>query len=868
MASQEISFGMWMRRRRKALDITQHELAQKVGCSASLIFKIESDERRPSRQVVQLLAQHLEIPVEQHDMFLKVGRQEKMASHLESVPPLSGPDPAPVSQSLKSNLPHALTSFIGREHEVRAIILQLQTPSCRLLNLTGPGGVGKTRLALEVAQQLYNSFDHGACFISLVGTRTSEFVTAAIADALGFSFSGAIELKAQLFNFLKEKQILLVLDNLEHLLNGIELLDELLEFAPGVKLLTTSREQLNLRAEWAFEVQGLPIPSEIELDNLGANNAGALFLQRARQVNMNFVPVQEDAPAIARICQLVEGLPLGLELAATWISTLSCRAIAAEIERGLDFLTTKKRDVPPRHSSIRAVFDHSWSLLTDDQCRVMQQLSVFNGGFTREAAQAVAEATLLTLSALVDKSLVQRSETGRYTLHELIRQYTATILQAKAQEKNIVNRKHAEYYLTWLQACERALTSSQQKDTFAELNSDLDNIRTAWEVAVAHQQISLLRGATWPLYYFYELHDFFQEGEAVFKRGAEMAQGWLAVSERDNAVPERAKLEGALGDLLAHQAFFNLRLGHNELAVTQYRSSIDLLRPLDEAFTLTHALLHYGYQCWIIGDFVEASRSLQEGLPLSSSLQHAWLQANYSIARGVVAHELGDYLEAYRLLHEGLIEAQVIGDPHLMSFSGNLFIRTAQALGRVTEAEDALREGLHLVTEIGDRWGMGLRLERMAVAAQLAGEYAEAHRLFSESIALYGEIGDQWGLSRVLNLRGYFALSTGDRAFARQVFLQAAQIALGAGVNPNVLDALAGLCSCCAQMGQRDRALELAILVLRHSASPQDSKDRVENLRSELETQLTPQQVNAAREKVAGKSLQTVVQEIQIEVVS
>jgi predicted ATPase/transcriptional regulator with XRE-family HTH domain len=862
MASQEISFGLWMRKRRKALDITQHELAQKVGCSDSLIFKIESDERRPSRQVAELLADHLEIPIEQHDLFLRVARQEKMVDHLGPIPPLSEPKPAPVSRALQPKLPLALTSFVGREYELRAIILQLQNPSCRLLNLTGPGGVGKTRLALEIARQLHNSFNHGACFVSLVGTSTSEFVIPAMADALGFSFSGAIELKAQLFNFLKEKQILLVLDNLEHLLDGIELLDELLEFAPGVKLLTTSREQLNLRAEWAFEVQGLPIPSDIELENLGSNNAGVLFLQRARQVNMNFIPVQEDVPAIARICQLVEGLPLGLELAATWVSTLSCRDIAAEIERGLDFLATTKRDMPPRHRSLRAVFDHSWSLLTDEERQIMQKLSVFHGGFRREAAQAVAGATLLTLSALVDKSLVQRSEIGRYALHELIRQYAVTILQADAQEKNIINRKHAEYYLTWLQACERALTSSQQKDTFVELNSDLDNIRTAWQVAVAHQQISLLRGATWPLYYFYELHDFFQEGEAVFKRGAEMAQGWLEVSDQENVASEKAKLEGALGDMLAHQAFFNLRLGHNELAVTQYRSSIDLLRPLDEAFTLTHALLHYGYQCWIIGDFEEAARSLQEGLPLSRSLQHAWLQANYSIARGVVAHELGYYLEAYQLLHEGLTAAHLIGDPHLMSFSGNLFIRTAQILGKVTEAEDALQEGLSLVTEIGDRWGMGLRLERMAVTAQLAGEYTEAHRLFDESVALYREIGDQWGLSRVLNLRGYFALLTGDVALARQVFLQAAQISLAAGVIPNVLDALAGLCSCCAQAGQRYRALELAILVLQHSASPQDSKDRAEKLRSELEMQLTPQQVDEARERAVDKSLQAAVQEI------
>ncbi len=864
MSIPDYSFGNWVKRRRRALDLTQQELARRVGCSLSLIFKIESDNRRPSRQIAELLAEQLEIPPDQHSLFKNVARQEKRVESLDWLAPHVAPQLISTPYQIKTNLPLSLTPIMGREHELRMVIQQLQDPSCRLLTLTGPGGVGKTRLALEVAHRLRDSFNYGACFVSLVGTSAPKFIIPAIADALVFSYSGTIELKSQLFNYLKEKHILLVLDNLEHLLNGIELLDELLKFAPDIKLLTTSREQLNLRAEWTFEVQGLPTPSIIELDDLGSNSAVALFLQSARKAKVNFTPEQGDAQAIAQICQLVEGLPLALELAAAWVNTLSFREIVIEIEHGLDFLATTKRDMPPRHRSIRAVFDYSWSLLIDEERQVMRQLSVFQGGFSREAAEVVAGATLLALSALVGKSLVQRSEDGRYALHELIRQYAATNLQAKAQEEIVITKKHAEYYLTLLQARESALTSSHQKDAFAELNTDIDNIRTAWEVAGTHQQISLLRGATWPLYYFYELHDFFQEGEVVFKRSAEMAQGWLAASGRERTVPERAKLEGALGELLAHQAFFNLRLGHNDRAIKLYRLSIDLLRPLDEIFILTHALLHYGYLCWIIGDFGEALRSLQEGLPFSRSLQHAWLQANYSIARGVVAHELGEYLEAYQMLHEGLMAAHVIGDPHLMSFSGNLFIRTAQRLGKVTEAEDALREGLPLVTEIGDRWGMGLRLERMAVAAQLAGEYVEAGRLFDESVALYQEIGDQWGWSRVLNLQGYFALLTGDGAMARQVFLQAAQIALTAGVTPNVLDALAGLCICCAQEGQSDRALELAILVLQHSASPQDSKDCAEKQRSQLETQLTPKQVDAARERVVGKSLQAVLLELLI----
>ncbi|HJR80217.1 MAG TPA: helix-turn-helix domain-containing protein, partial [Anaerolineales bacterium] len=217
------SLGTWIKRRRKALDLTQQELARRVGCSTSLIFKIESDERRPSRQIAQLLAEYLEIPPDQRSLFLKVARQEKTVDHLEPVLPLSTPQLSPASDRVKTGLPLPLTSLIGREHELRMVIQQVQNPACRLLTLTGPGGVGKTRLALEVAHHLQDTFRDGVCFVSLVGTGDSEFVIPAIADALGFSFSGAIELKSQLFNFLRGKHMLLVLDNLEHLLSGIEL---------------------------------------------------------------------------------------------------------------------------------------------------------------------------------------------------------------------------------------------------------------------------------------------------------------------------------------------------------------------------------------------------------------------------------------------------------------------------------------------------------------------------------------------------------------------------------------------------------------------------------------------------------------------
>ena len=292
----DYTFGNWVRRRRKALDLTQQELAYRVGCSVSLIFKIESDERRPSRQMAELLVEHLQIPADQRDLFLKVARQEKAIDALDQEAVPSAPAPVPVSQPLRTNLPLPLTPIIGREHELQAILQQFENPACRLMTLTGPGGVGKTRLAQEVAHRLHHALEDGACFVSLASISSPEFIVPAIADALGFTFAGSMEPRSQLFNLLREKQLLLVLDNLEHLLEGVEVLDELLVHAPHLKVLATSREQLNLRAEWVFDVQGLPAPSQLSLEDLESNSAVALFLQRAKQMDAKYVIAQSDLP--------------------------------------------------------------------------------------------------------------------------------------------------------------------------------------------------------------------------------------------------------------------------------------------------------------------------------------------------------------------------------------------------------------------------------------------------------------------------------------------------------------------------------------------------------------------------------------------
>ena len=856
MTESEYSFGTWIKRRRKALDLTQQQLAERVGCSISLIFKIESDERRPSRQIAELLATHLEIPAEQRDLFLKVARQEKAIDALDADTTPIPSHPAPVSRPPHSNLPAPLTTLIGREHELRAIIQQIQNPTCRLLTLTGPGGVGKTRLAQEVAHQLAGGFQDGVTFVSLVGTSACTFVVPAIADTLGFSFSGTTELPAQLFNYLKDKQILLVLDNLEHLLDGIELLDELLEHAPDVKLLTTSRERLNLRAEWAFEVQGLPVPAEIKLDELESTSAVALFVQRAKQAKVNLTLAAEDLPAIKRICQLVEGSPLGLELAASWVRMMSVQEIASEMERSVDFLTTAARDMPQRHRSMRAVFDHSWNLLSDEERRVMMRLSIFRGGFTREAAQQVAGATLLHLSALVHKSLLRHTEDrlGRYDFHELIRQYAVVKLQEDPDENVRAHERHAGYYAVWLRQREGELQTSQLQEALNQITLEIDNLRAAWDWMVAHRQTSNLRQSLVSLFILHDIRNWIRQGAALFEKAVLALQSHE--KEDGNAI--------ALGELMTCQGHMAWHLGDLQKARDLFQKSLELLGPYRDCEMLAELILYLSILEHSQGDFPNARRLAEECVSLNRE-QGRVPGTGYALSNlGMICLTQGDYETAYACLKESVRVMRSIGHSRGIAVTLTRLGAAALRLDHKAETQGFLEESLEITRRFNDRWGIGNTLNYLGLLAFTSGDLARAESLIRESVSLFEEDGDQILQASTLTDLGYILNERDADSNAQAAFERALQIAMRIRLTPVALYALVGLATLYMKQGLIEPAFELATYTRLHPSSNQQTKDRAERLCRELEKELSPEKTEAARSWAQSVTLEEIAGELTL----
>ena len=425
---------------------------------------------------------------------------------------LHGDSPKITSLTL-SGLPMPATPFTGRATELAEVMSWLENPDCRLITLTGPGGIGKTRLALAVSLAQQAAFIHGVVFVSLAQFSSADSFIPAVSETLHLPTNDPATSEALLADYLRNREILLVLDSFEYVLASRSSLEHLLEQAPGLVVLVTSRVHLNLPGEWIFDLGGLDIPPVSADDEIEKSSAASLFTQSARRVRPEFALVQSNKFLVGEICRLVKGMPLAIILAASWVRLLSCEEIAHGIRTSLDFLSASNTYADERHSSVRAVFDQSWNMLGEEEKRVFRQLSVFRGGFDRQAAHEIAGANLKILANLVDQSLIVNIFEGRYDVHDILRQYAFEKLVEAGNMEQIV-KSHTCYYLHQAELIESQLAGSEKLQAFTWFVREQPNLLAALQAASrddpsgdphAAQRLAVLLHQNWHHYGVHKL---------------------------------------------------------------------------------------------------------------------------------------------------------------------------------------------------------------------------------------------------------------------------------------------------------------------------------------------------------------------------
>jgi predicted ATPase/DNA-binding SARP family transcriptional activator len=638
--------------------------------------------------------------------------------------------PLPTS-NLAAHTP--LTALIGRETELAQLADRLEQRDCRLLTLVGPGGIGKTRLALQAATDLRGSFPDGVAFVPLAALSAAELIVPAIASALGYVFHGTAEPKSQLLAYLRSKDLLLVLDNCEQLLEAADVLIDLVRAAPDVVLLVTSREPLHLRLEWLLDIAGLPVPRRADVSGVEQSSAVQLFVQTARRMQADFALSAAMIPSVVRICQLVDGLPLAIELAAAGVRGRACAEIAQGLERTLEQLATTMRDVPARHRSMRAVFEHSWRLLTPAEQGTLRRLAVFRGGMDVKAATRVAGATLPLLAALVDKSLLRRNSAGRYDLHELVRQYAGEQLEA-AGETAILRRRHAEWYFALAEQAETKLRGSEQVAWLQRLEQDYDNVRTTLTWLLKYKDIETGLRLAIALGRYWHLHGYGSEGRS-----------WLA------AFLDRAGRSGVSAvvwakALMAQGAITWLQ-GNDMVASALLNESLTLFRELNDTQGIAQTLEHLASVVRYQGDYRQAITLLEESLALFQKLEDKQGIAAVLSNLAMVSEYQGDYEQATTLLEHSLVLARKQGDTSMVAYSSRNLGMALLERGEHMQATRLFEESLVRSRELEDKRGIAYSVRALGMVAEYMGSYERAMALYRETLVLEQGLGNTSGIA-------------------------------------------------------------------------------------------------------------------------
>jgi predicted ATPase/DNA-binding XRE family transcriptional regulator len=823
------SFGLWLKQRRKALDLTQQDLAKRVDCSLQTIVKIEAGERKPSKQVAERLADCLSIPATERPAFVLFARADPAtAQHglLSQAGASQAHAPWRALQhrhlaSHDNNLPAQINPFVGREKQVMSAANLLRRPGVRLLSMTGPPGIGKTRLALQVAAEMLPEFEGGVYVVPLAAVRDPRMVVSAVAQTMGVREAARRPLLESLKNYLRDKHMLLVLDNFEQVAAAGPAVIEMLEAARWLKGLVTSRAALHLYGEYELRIPPLSLPASprrearlhkraSSIEQLAEYEAVELFVERALAVRPDFALSEDNAPVVAEICRRLDGLPLAIELAAARIKFLPPQTILGRLESAepgarLRLLAGGAKNLPARPRTLRGAIAWSYDLLDPGEQALFRRLAVFVGGCPLEAVEQLLDSggrlppesnMQDLLASLVDKNLL-RSESGpaqeaeggagaerepRYVMLETIREYGLERLEESGEEQ-AVSRRHAEYYLALSERAEPELRGPRQAAWLDRLEAEHDNLRAALRWAEEAGEVEVALRMAGVLGWFWFRRGYISEGR-------ERLAGALGQARAARLGPTGplAKAFNAAGRLADHQ-------GDNESARALYRQSLAIYEELGDPQGAGYTLSGLAFTSYREGNRDEARSYYERSLAMFREMGPRGALGVATTVRGLgdVALSEGDYDLARSRYTESLGIFRDLGDKYSVATLLNGLGNVALDLGDYAPARSLYEEGLAIFQELGYKYGVAGSLLSLGEAARCLADYEAACSLNEQSLKLWRDLGDKWNMAMTMHNLGHAVHHLGDPGRAGAIFVESLALFQEAGAKMGIAMCLAGL---------------------------------------------------------------------------
>lgn len=751
--TEELSFGAWVRIQRRSRDLTRQGFANQIGCAEITLRRVENGTLKPSKELALLLLENLGIPENDRPQWIQFARG--LADY-----PSQLPDSIPAKQL--TNLPSLLTTFIGREREQNEIIQYLGKH--RLVTLTGSGGVGKTRLSIQVGKQVLGDYANGVWLLELASLNDPTLLPQTVVAMFGLVTQSSDPLDEVLINYLRNKTVLLILDNCEHLLDACaQLTDMLLKNCPTLKILATSREALGIMGEVSYRVPSLGLPDVHETtEKIKAYESVRLFEERAPLVQADFMLTAENAAAISQICSRLDGIPLAIELAAALVVVFSPDQIATRLNDSFNLLTGGNRAALPRQQTIRASIDWSWNLMTSAERTLLRRLAVFSGGWTLESAESICGGDGIELlpvfelmSHLVAKSLVivnqEHGHEKRFHLHETIRQYAHEKLVESREVENVRNR-HLKYFLKLSGMDEPALQGTQQMEWFGRINDELGNIRVALEHA---SRTDLEAG----LYLSGRLIRYWSNFD--LREGLSWTSEFVRNPESGNYPHGRVKALLAQGEILWYLQQFNAALSAAEECLALSRACED---PVSEF----ESLMVMGSASQFLDGIVEKSRFHGQAFALAISIGDTWRQAR---ALSALGWDQRDPVQARDNWEKAIALFRQIGDLRNLVHTLGILGFTVLSNGDFESAQKYLDEALEVNSRTHDRWGMEFVLTGKGILALISGEYGQARAFLQENAEFLEEVGNRMGYLWARARLGYVALREGKVAEAQNTLV-------------------------------------------------------------------------------------------------